>query len=421
MAKMEMASLPDEFDQYAVHGRAPAIGSAAENDGFEQYAVNRPSVQSVQSPQENIASSVFKAPFRVGEDILKGAQHLAQKTPALYQAGKEEAAAIPSTIAEHPAHYAGQLGAGGIEAGQSLAQAPATLASYLRDRLHMISPMTEAALSLPFQLNPSAQMGQAAVNKIGPSEYKGEALSRGAIENIPQIAGGAKLATLLNPLKLTNRAVAEELKNTLLKNKAEYSRQYNDIWKSAANEGLGSDLKNAISPKDMTTLEEFTPERKLFGIKQFTDNPTVENAHKAKSDLLSVKRKLEAKTTLDEGEKAQYAAINKSIKNIEENMFKDSSGKINQELRDKYGEVSTGYRRDVIPYKENKMLGKYMQKYPKATASEVVQGSRGGEFGAQKGGAHPRIGINRTLAATTSPYGIASALAAYFYGKHGNY
>ncbi len=76
-------------------------------------------------------------------------------------------------------------------------------------------------------------------------------------------------------------------------------------------------------------------------------------------------------------------------------MFKDSSGKVHQDLLNKHKEIQKGYATEVVPYTKNKAIQAYKkgQKLPE----ELVNSLSKGKFAAMRGEKHPWIGRRKSL------------------------
>jgi hypothetical protein len=126
----------------------------------------------------------------------------------------------------------------------------------------------------------------------------------------------------------------------------------------------------------------------MVGVTDFNQNPTLENAHKAKSDLLRLQRDLSKKTSLNTGENKHLTAISNAIDSLQSNMFKDYYGNLNTELKNRYENIQRGYAQDVVPY-NNKYINQY--KNNEISAKQLVQHLKNKSFAVKKGSEHPEL------------------------------
>lgn len=349
--------------------------------------------------QEGLGAASVKAPFRIGEDILRGGMNFLRNIPGYYEAAKTEVPGVRDVLNQHPLHALKQAGAGLTELGHNLLNLPRGLADYSANRLNLISP--ETAQRVPYQRDISNEINQA----FGAPEYPGEALIRGGARNALNLMAGGKIASALNPMNLTAKSIAKDILKTGEQNKKIYSKRYNDFWKEAEKEGLGDALYNINI--DMNALRKYSPEKSIRGVIDFNNEPTLRNAHAAKSDLLRIERDLNKLPTLRTAERKQLNAAKEAINSLNENMFKHSNGSINENLLNKYNQIQQGYAKEVVPYK-NKAINQY--KRNEISAKELVNALSRGEFRAKRGSAHPEMSFRGK-----APYvygGLAGAIGA---------
>lgn len=341
------------------------------------------------APQkESLGTSAALAIPRVGEDLIKGAYHALQSVPSYYEKAKTEVPGVLNTLQQHPGHALGQGVAGLAELGQNVFNMPHDIANYATNRLHLI----------PEDVNQKIQMARMPDSEqdinatFGEPQYAGESLIRGAGRNALNLMGAGKLATTLNPMNLTAKNIAKDILNTGETNKKMYGELYKNLWNEANQKGFGDALYNVDI--DIPTLKKFSPAKGIKGVLDFDNNPTLENAHAAKSDLLRIQRDLNKLPTLRSAERQQLKAATDAINNIQGNMFKDASGAVDQNMLDKYNKIQQGYASDVIPYK-NKAINKF--KRNEMSANELVNSLSRGEFAAKRGSYHPEMGVRNAF------------------------
>lgn len=335
--------------------------------------------------KESYFTSAWKAVPRMGIDAWHQAIETARNIPKYLQTGKSELRGLPQTIKEHPGHAISQLGAGITEMGHNILNTPASLVDYGVNRLHLLPE--SASKNIIRQPDISQQINEA----FGEAKYPGESLLRGISRNLVPELAGAKALSITNPLNYTNKAITKDILKTGQKNQSFYSKKYNQLFDNAEKQGFDDALNNV--DMDMKTLKKYTPKTKIVGVENFNENPTLQNAHKAKSDLLKLERKYGEKDFLNEGEKEHLTAISDAIGSLQENMFKDANGKINPRYMDQYNQLQRGYAMDVVPYK-NKYINKY--KRQEINEKQLVEALKNGSFGIKRGANHPEL-MNQDL------------------------
>lgn len=153
---------------------------------------------------------------------------------------------------------------------------------------------------------------------------------------------------------MTAKGITKEVikgRNTV---KGEYSALYNKLFKDAENKGVAL----AEKPEFDSKLIEKNSQKKFHtSLKEYNETPTLENAHKAQSDMGALQRALEKTDAISGLTSSQFKVLREVTKakdGIRSGMFPK-----NPELSDKYGEITKGYREDVIPYSTNKALNAY--------------------------------------------------------------
>src|SRR5258706_8712839 len=333
-----------------------------------------------QGRQESLGESIGYAIPRMATDVAKGAYAACQSIPDYLKAAKTEVPGILNPLNFHPLHNLAQAGAGLTELGHNVLNAPRGIADYAANRLNLIP--NSLAEKVPYQKDISGDINQA----FGAPKYAGDSLIRGATRNALNLMGAGKVADVLNPMNLTAKNIAKDVVNTGETNKKLYSGMYKGLWNDAEQKGFGDALYNV--DLNVPVIKKYSPAKGIKGVLDFDNNPTLQNAHAAKSDLLRIQRDLNKLPTLRSAERQQLKAVSEGINNIQNNMFKDSSGKVDNAMLDKYQTIQRGYANEVIPYK-NKAINKF--KRNEISAPELVNSLSKGEFAAKRGEFHPEI------------------------------
>ena len=226
---------------YRSYGLIPVEEPKASNDekiDYRAYGLTPVENEAPILPEENkegIVESVAKAGPRIYEDVTRGLHSAATEVPKLYESSKTEIPGLYELLMHHPKHAAAQAGAGITELGHGLLNLPHGIANYLSERLNLLpSKVTEA---IPYQKDISNDINEV----FGEPRYPGAELVRGIARNLPNIVGGAKALSILNPVKLTSKSIAKDVVRTEKAMKEKYSGEkgrYNKLTDKATGRGV---------------------------------------------------------------------------------------------------------------------------------------------------------------------------------------
>ena len=362
------------------------------------------------SGRESLGYSVAAAIPRIFSDVAKSAYGFANKVPGYLESAKTEVPGVISAQMQHPIHSRMQELAGANELINKVAQFPLNLSRYGTDRLHLVPEGVTKAIE---KITPSDTTE--AINKLfGQPQYPGEALMRGTIRDIPELLATGKVADFLNPMNLTSKTIAKNVVKEGERQQDVHSQFYNKLWNDASQQGITNvpyDLNRLQSNFD--TISKYKTPKEYESLVKFSNNPTLENAQKAQSDMSQIARKLEEKSrssSLTSEEQNIYKAAKDSEKHIEGNMFKDQNGNVNQSLKNKYDYITKSYRENVVPYKYNSDIQAFKNK--ELLAKELRQRLSKGEFAAKKGSEHPELFRADQIKNALIGLGIAGGISA---------
>ncbi len=352
------------------------------NPGFDPSEWESVTSSSNDSGEESLGHAALMAIPRIGKDILEGAYGAFQKAPEYTEAAKTEVPGIlnPLNALMHPIQRSKQALAGALQLGQSINHAPRALAQYAANRLNLIPREWANKVPAAPDLSPAIE------NYLGNPANPGDALMRGAVRNADVLLPATKATSALNPLNLTAKNIAKDVLKTREKKIGQYGKRYQALWQEAESKGFGDALYNI--DVDLKTIKKYSPNKGIKGLEDFHKNPTLENAHDAKSDLLRIKRDLDSLTTLRTAERQQLAAVNDAINSINNNMFRGADGKIHEGMKTKYGQVQKGYKNEVIPYK-NRAINEFIR--GESSPEELVNSLSRRAFSAKRGEYHKAL------------------------------
>lgn len=367
-------------------------------------------------PRETLAASSVMAPFRIGADVLKGGYNVLKNIPNYYESLTTSGPEAINTLIQNPKQALKQGTAGLAEAGQNIFNTPHDIVNYLSNRLNLV----------PEDINKKVQMGrmpdsEQQINQtFGQPKNSGEEFIRGVGRNAINAVGAFGAAKALNPLQITNKGIAKRVVNELDNQVDKHSTMYNKLWDQAQKQGFNQVPfdQNSLN-QDLNILKKSYTPKQYESINKLLNNPTLENAQKAQSDLGVLRRAIEekAKTTpLLGGENDIHQALSRAENNVESNMFKNSSGQLNNGLANKYKKITNSYRENVVPYRYNSDIQDYLSK--DITSKQLIQRLNQGPFAARKGGflTHPQFAIRNAILPILGTAGTLGGLG-YLYNQ----
>jgi hypothetical protein len=362
----------------------------------QPQSMGRDFLQEEMPQREDLKTAAMYAIPRIATDIGKGAYQFAQNIPDYLSKGTSEVPAALNLIKNNPARAGKQALAGVSELGQNVFNTPHDLINYFSQRLNLV----------PENINKMVQMGrmpsdtQNAINQtFGEAKEPGEALIRGLPRNALNILGGAGAAKVLNPMRFSSGGIAKNILKEEAKQISSHTNRYNNIWKQADKSGFNQvPVDRNILNKNLSVIEKYKTPKEFNALKEFIQNPTLEMAQRAQSDMGVISRALEKKSrtsALLSEEKAIYDAAKEAEKHIEGNMFKNGIGETNAKLKNQYDKLTNSYRENVVPYRYHPAIQAFKNK--EMTAPELVNALSRGSFAAKKGSKHPALKVNKLL------------------------
>lgn len=190
---------------------------------------------------------------------------------------------------------------------------------------------------------------------------------------------------------ITSKGIAKEVMAGKDIAKSKYNALYNSLFERAENKGL-TQLQKPDIKADL--IEKNSMPKYHTALKEFMQKPTVENAHKAQSDLGKLGRAMEksdAINPLTSSQQRTYRAVQDAKNKIKEAMFEG-----HPDLAEKYNEITHGYKTDVVPYTTNKALNQFGKN--ELGHKKLVQRLRNNDaFMLAMGKEYPGIKINEVL------------------------
>lgn len=387
-----------------------------DNRDLSGWVTSKATPASMRPPnnEEGLGMAALKSPFRVGEDLYRGAAGFVKDIPGYFGAAKTE---VPGWFdPSHPIHRLGQATAGIAELGHNLLNAPRGVAEYAANRLNLI-PKSWAE-NVPFQKDISEDIRKT----FGDPKYAGESLARGVTRNVFNLGLLGIGDPFVNPLNLTKGRIVRNVLKEGDRQVAAHSTMYNNLWKDAERAGLNYvPVDHRLIDNNLRFIDKYKSPRDYKTLEYFNNNPTLPNAQSALSDLRTMTRSLDKKSrtqSLSGEERNLHDALSHTEKHIEGNMFLNPDGDVNNALADRYRHITNSYRENVVPYRYNPKIQAYKKR--EITKKQLVNSLSEGEFAAKKGSKHPAIKLRELIKPLTHGVGIAGGLGFLYHQMFGD-
>ena len=279
------------------------------------------------------------------------------------------------------------------------------------DILRGVASLTPTGAGLPSVNIPDPGFGE---NSTEETHLPG--MESNPLQQIARPAGYA--ATLLNPERAavkgaeiigsklpTSKNLAAKISEDKSAIKNTYRGLYNSLFKQAEEQGI----KEISKPKgSINAIIENTPQKYSKSLEKFMKEPTLENAHWARSDLGKLERSLEKSHENNPLTKPQLNAL-KQAKDYKEKlkdvMFSGKGAKLEKD----YNKISEGYKNEVLPYTTNKSLNAFDKEELKP-GSLINRLAKNDKFMIALGKEYPGIKFNQLTKTPAGKKVIASLL-----------
>lgn len=272
-------------------------------------------------------------------------------------------------------------------------------------------PAIGAGLGYAFGENPEGERGMSALVggalPVAGSALKGAGRALGAAKNF------AKSTVKGFPAEKAAKNIVDSQSKAIQK----YSKLYNNFFDKSNKAGIIRVDKPKV---DINPFLRGATENESIATKAFFDNPSVLRAHEAQSELGSFLRKIgKPKNKVQRAAKETAIKAQKEIKN---SMLKEFEQAGHKELGESYKKISSGYRKDVLPY-ENKIIKEF--KGGNLTSSDFLKElANNKQFRAKLAGFHPEVNA-RDIAVrggkkAVGAGGLGALLGAYHMFKPGD-
>jgi hypothetical protein len=335
----------------------------------------------------------------LGENIKRGSKNVARERSERYFQAQQKhprSAMLGNILGNIAINLPGSV-AGGVTTAQTLSKAP----KFLQYLSGILGGGIGGGL-------------QGASQYVNPEDSRLKNALMGA--GMGSIFGGIPLGYSAG--KAINKAYpAEKVAKRIISDRDMIKNQYSDAYKSLFKEAQSSGVNSLKVPKlNANAIKQNTTSKEFSAIEKFIANPTLETAHRAQSDLGRTIRRLE-KTHEGVGlNTSQQEALEAALgaqKKIRGSMYQGFLKKGTPELAEKYGELTRGYAKEVLPYTKNKPINTFRK--GELTEKDLLNAlSKDKKFRKQLGEKYPELGTRQYFKhALSGAAGLGTAAAGY--------
>jgi len=339
--------------------------------------------------------------------------------------------------------YLQGLGVGGVQGlsdiGANIAQFPSDIAKYFTGKDWYQAPKPNFEEYIP--KSGAGQFGSSVGGFISPFALPVAGVESLAAKTLPRILTGAGIGAAESenrPLgaalgaafgglpvakkqieklpPLTSKGISKEILADKTAVKKSYESKYNQLFDKAASEGIKEISHPDIKYKMI--IKNSVP-KYHESLMKFVEDPTLENAHWAQSDLGKLQRSLESsneRVPLTSTQNNTLKAAKEAKEKIKDAMFSKTNLGSHPELAKEYETITHGYKSDVIPYASNKALTSFEKGeiYPKSLIDKLRKNDK---FMLELGKKYPGIKLNQILKSPLSKKIIGSLLTGLGIGE----
>jgi len=211
--------------------------------------------------------------------------------------------------------------------------------------------------------------------------------------------------------------IAESIVNTSRATRQHYNNLYNAIFGEANQKGLNH-APLSIPKIDTDLIRNNSSRAEHQSLLDFNENPTLENAHIAQSDMGKLASKYQIAHAGRPLPSSQLRTMQEAMdaQNNLRGIIRDRLGN-HADLSERYEDVTHGYGRHVIPYSTNRALNDYQRN--KISANTLVNKlGKNEEFRMAVGRHHPELRHRDILKKLLNAAKVAAPLGAVAYGGY---
>lgn len=351
--------------------------------------------QGLASEAYGLGKQAIQFPFEAAQAVMAPIEELPNKIPRLT---KNIAQGFENFV-NTPANIAGYLGKHGIAFPEDIAERAHIKINPFEMGERQSGDIVAQGLPSFAALGPLGEMGELGqLGRAGARAATGAGIGITQNQNplVAALMNSSIPAAISKMPGITNKSISKLLSNDKSLAIKEANQDYTNWFNKAKDLGANEINRPHIMAGDI--VKHSVPKHHEALVK-FLDNPTLENAHWAQSDLGFLKRHLESVARKQDLTSTQHNTLKNVIEaqnRIKQSMFDEKNIKNNPELEKEYNHLSQKYAENVVPLKEIQELSEFENK--ELTANNLVKKLLNNDkFMLGIGKKYPQLHINKAL------------------------
>lgn len=202
----------------------------------------------------------------------------------------------------------------------------------------------------------------------------GDQIIQKGIEYAPELSG---IGSLLRGLPISSRGIMNRMLSHKQEALNEARRDYGNLFSEANESGIThiSPPESAVQNRHRITANS---QRKYHqSLNEYIQNPSLENAHRAQSELGALERHMDSianKNGLTPSQHRTLRAAQQTRSDIKNSMLGEGGLGSNQPLAERYQQLTNQYRENVVPYTRLQQLTEteHQRMRPKTAVKELL-------------------------------------------------
>jgi hypothetical protein len=296
-----------------------------------------------QQPNEKInIASIPEDIFNKGSNLVMG---LGEKIMQLPDEASEAANQFYQHPLSTPVRASRNVLSSLLEGGKQLFNLPLNIDTYLGSK------------NIPFfkQLMPLAEklkIGDTGLQKLALGEQQPGDQFWQDVGSVGQLFAAPETLGVKIPA-VTSKGLIKQLSAEKASRLAQAKKDYSTLFNDAETQGINSVQPTEKILKNKQEIIDNSQEKYHDSLKKYLDDPTVENAHWAQSELGALERhfnQIDKRSGLTPSQINTYKAVTETRNALKKAMFSDNALGANPLLGMRYQNLAEKYKTDVIPY-----------------------------------------------------------------------
>jgi hypothetical protein len=199
---------------------------------------------------------------------------------------------------------------------------------------------------LPNEQNDFAQL----MGQKGEGSTVDNIIQKG-IEHAPELLGLRSI--FKGKLPITSKGITEKLSKDKQLALNQAKTEYGNLFNSAKEQGITHAMPPQSALDNRARITANSQNKHNRALNEYIQNPTLENAHWAQSELGALDRHMDSlanKNGLTPTQLKTQKAVQKTRDDIKKEMFSNNAFGKNPKMADEYNALSNKYKNNVIPY-----------------------------------------------------------------------